>query len=403
MPIASRLWISLPLLSVTALPACLDPNANTETESNATSDIGTTDIGTTQPPPQTTSSTTDDPTAGPTSTTAGPACGDGFVDPGEQCDLGPANADDGDCTTACLNATCGDGLVNKAAEECDLGPDNADDGACTTECRVPACGDGVLNGGEVCDDGVNDGSYGGCLADCSAAGPGCGDGVVEPELEDCEDGPDCLPSCQYAHSCREWQEADPAAVSGIFSVRREGVADSIQVWCALDEATDGGGYTFLKVDVAAGMNPSPATATKAETTCNEWGMQLFTPRSPAHLEAAWQVVTGEDLEPVGGGAVKSGADYLQILGIYPVTAGQSCVDAPLNGLDCPEWRAGDDEAWYVSDVAVGSGEPDELGACEGCSMLYQWNQDGSVKSYKALPAPGGYSFRFLCDTGDKLP
>ncbi|MFY0542118.1 hypothetical protein [Nannocystis pusilla] len=403
MPTAPRLRISLQLsVTALALQACLDPNANTETESTASTGPGTT-TGVDTTGASATEPTTGEPTTSEPGTTGEPVCGDGFVDADEQCDLGPDNADDGACTSDCRNATCGDGLVAKDAEECDLGPDNADDGACTTACLLPRCGDGVLNGGEVCDDGTNDGTYGSCLADCSAAAPGCGDGQVDPENEDCEDGPDCLPTCKYAHSCLEWLEAAPEAVSGVFSVRREGIMDPIDVWCALDPAVDGGGYTFLKVDVAGGMNPNPATAATAEAACADWGMQLFIPRSAAHLGVAYEVATGDNLEPVGGGTVKTGPDYLQILGIYPVTAGESCVDAPLNGLDCPEWRAGDDQAWFVSDVAVGSGEPDELGACEGCSMLYQWNQDGSVKSYKALPQPGGYSFRFLCDTGDKLP
>jgi cysteine-rich repeat protein len=41
---------------------------------------------------------------------------------------------------------------------------------------------------EQCDDGVNDGSYGGCSPTCQL-GPRCGDGVVTPEGdEDCDDG-----------------------------------------------------------------------------------------------------------------------------------------------------------------------------------------------------------------------
>lgn len=33
-------------------------------------------------------------------------CGDGVIDSGEECDLGPDNADDGTCTSACLLAAC---------------------------------------------------------------------------------------------------------------------------------------------------------------------------------------------------------------------------------------------------------------------------------------------------------
>lgn len=54
---------------------------------------------------------------------------------------------------------------------------------------IPVCGNGVVEGDEACDDGVNDGSYGGCNADCTAPGPFCGDGVVNGE-EPCDDGDD---------------------------------------------------------------------------------------------------------------------------------------------------------------------------------------------------------------------
>ncbi len=40
-------------------------------------------------------------------------------------------------------------------------------------------GDGLLQSNEVCDDGVNDGSYGGCLPDGSGLAPRCGDGKAE--------------------------------------------------------------------------------------------------------------------------------------------------------------------------------------------------------------------------------
>ncbi len=52
------------------------------------------------------------------------------------------------------------------------------------------CGDGVVARDEVCDDGVNDGSYGGCAAGCKARGPSCGDGVLDPAHEQCDDGND---------------------------------------------------------------------------------------------------------------------------------------------------------------------------------------------------------------------
>ena len=87
----------------------------------------------------------------PAGTSAG-VCGDGLVDPGEECDDG--NTDDGDaCLTSCLAATCGDGLVERGVEECDDG--NRDDrDACGNDCKLPVCGDGVKEGSEECDLGA---------------------------------------------------------------------------------------------------------------------------------------------------------------------------------------------------------------------------------------------------------
>lgn len=68
------------------------------------------------------------------------------------------------------------------------------------------CGDGEVTGEEVCDDGVNDGSYGGCVEDCSAAAAGCGDGEVNGE-EVCDDRINdgsydaCAPDCTFGPRC----------------------------------------------------------------------------------------------------------------------------------------------------------------------------------------------------------
>jgi cysteine-rich repeat protein len=52
---------------------------------------------------------------------------------------------------------------------------------------VSKCGDGVRASDEVCDDGKNDGTYGGCMPGCKARAPRCGDGVVQSG-EECDDG-----------------------------------------------------------------------------------------------------------------------------------------------------------------------------------------------------------------------
>ena len=51
------------------------------------------------------------------------------------------------------------------------------------------CGDKIVTRDEVCDDGVNDGSYGGCKPGCQGRGPYCGDGVTQKDAgEECDDG-----------------------------------------------------------------------------------------------------------------------------------------------------------------------------------------------------------------------
>lgn len=195
------------------------------------------------------------------------SCGDGVLDPGEQCDkndFGPLTcgtegfytgnlACASDCTiiTTGCSLTCGDGLAQVDHEDCDTNDlqgwtctdfgfiggalgcsaacefDYADceavcgDGmvalnegcddtnrtagdGCDAGCAVepgwecvgtpsvctPTCGDGQLLGDEVCDDGLNDGSYGGCMSDCLAWGPGCGDGILQAEQGELCDGAD---------------------------------------------------------------------------------------------------------------------------------------------------------------------------------------------------------------------
>ena len=68
------------------------------------------------------------------------------------------------------------------------------------------CGDGIKTPDEACDDGINDGLYGNCTADCKR-GPRCGDGELQAQFEECDDGQNvtpydgCAPGCQLGASC----------------------------------------------------------------------------------------------------------------------------------------------------------------------------------------------------------
>ena len=141
-------------------------------------------------------------------------CGDGTLDPGEECDfdLEFGNPQNGDgCTTACTIEpgytcdeftctpyTCGNGIL-EGDEACeyysedmtmDYGTDSDGNPGCTIECkRAPYCGDGVLQADhEACDAKENNGIdvYGdGCSKDCQKL-PYCGDGKFTEGYEECD-------------------------------------------------------------------------------------------------------------------------------------------------------------------------------------------------------------------------
>jgi cysteine-rich repeat protein len=74
-------------------------------------------------------------------------------------------------------------------------------------CRS-TCGDHIVTRFEVCDDGVNDGRYGGCLPGCLGRGPHCGDKHVDADAgELCDDGANlggagsCAPGCGSIRRC----------------------------------------------------------------------------------------------------------------------------------------------------------------------------------------------------------
>ncbi len=132
-----------------------------------------------------------------TQTSGDALCGDGVIDPGEECDpgdplIGPGQA----CRSGCIENICGDGDPGPD-EACDDG-NGVDDDACRNDCVPGTCNDGSVQDPEECDDGNLDDSDA-CLSDCTLAS--CGDGVVRSGVEECDDGADntafgfCTPLC----------------------------------------------------------------------------------------------------------------------------------------------------------------------------------------------------------------
>jgi cysteine-rich repeat protein len=131
----------------------------------------------------------------------GATCGDGCRRDPEECDSGSANSDvaPNACRTWCVLPFCGDWTVD-TGEQCDDGPGNDDElpDACREDCTRARCGDGTRDGSEACDLGPLNGAPGSeCSATCALAG--CGTGTLDP-TETCDDGntdndDGCLGTC----------------------------------------------------------------------------------------------------------------------------------------------------------------------------------------------------------------
>ena len=100
--------------------------------------------------------------------TLNPVCGDGIINPGEQCDNGASNSDIAPdaCRSDCRRAHCGDG-VKDSREQCDEASDNNIENHCRINCTLPVCGDGIVDDqfNEQCDD-ANKNETDGCRSDC---------------------------------------------------------------------------------------------------------------------------------------------------------------------------------------------------------------------------------------------
>lgn len=256
--------------------------------------------------PATTDATTDATTTGAVATTGGPGeesgdtgpvmttepdppppgCGDGKVDPGEQCDDANVNEHDA-CLSTCTAAKCGDGVVYGGVEACD---DSGATATCNADCTVSKCGDGVANAaaGEACDTGPMSKT---CDADCTAVK--CGDKVLNTQAgEQCDDGnansgDGCSAVCKQEP--KGPQKCDKGVDPGNGSPWVICSADANSAWISSDVE---GQYHIVKICQDLGYTKVGQWGGTAASVCgvNQPAASCMNPGQMVFTEGAWKGV-----------------------------------------------------------------------------------------------------------------
>ncbi len=153
-------------------PGCFSPDEEVEIASSENADASSGSTGEASTDGPTTNDSTSGPTSGPTTsdpTTANPTGDPTTEDPTEDPTTDPTEDPTVDPTSGGEDPFCGDGTIDPG-EECDDGLDNNGlDQSCLPDCNLNVCGDGNIGPDEFCDDGDDDNLFevGACAPDCS--------------------------------------------------------------------------------------------------------------------------------------------------------------------------------------------------------------------------------------------
>jgi hypothetical protein len=113
----------------------------------------------------------------------------------------PERGSDSSSSESASEASSAETMAPDATLEATAGQDAASAPDSSSEVETGSgplaeCGNAEIENGEECDDGVNDGAYGGCEPGCLDLAPYCGDGVVQREAgEGCDTAVDAGDTC----------------------------------------------------------------------------------------------------------------------------------------------------------------------------------------------------------------
>jgi cysteine-rich repeat protein len=250
-------------------------------------------------------------------------------------------------------------------------------------CNDPGfCGDGIVNGEEVCDDGVNDGSYNGCMSTCRDPGPFCGDGLVNGGTEECDDrndvvGDGCGVVCENELVCSLLYEIDGTddtwllgwSLAGGVDFDGDGTQDLLAGAPGArpaDMTWSGTAYVFSGIDGAQlfqadGVNAQAGFADRVAYA------------GDVDMDTIPDLVVGADLIDCtavgqGGAYVVSGADGTRLHEFIGALVGD-CMGSGVGA-------AGDIDADGYDDVLVGAGRADPMGTVDAGSVYIYSGQTG---------------------------
>lgn len=194
-----------------------------------------------------------------------------------------------------------------------------------------------------------------------------------------------------ALSCLDALNHQSDSSNGYYNIKPN--QNKLSAYCDMEN----GGYTEYKMTA-----PSDQFTADVEAKCAEEDLQLFIPRTEAHIENAIKEHSGS---------------YFRLMAIYPKTEGARCDTVYFNSVDCLNWKAKDNGKWFVYDWDMtyphnggGNGvypEPNGDNSLNS-SMAYGWNNTtGRLSSLNDIrnsnsSSPGGYKTRnWTCSAKDE--